>query len=71
MRQTFEGAEAWRNGFSRNAADLLQIIRTFSTWTDVDFKQALVKCAKRARGERVKVSTVEQVLLEMQPETDL
>lgn len=71
MRKTYTGCDAWRNGFSVNAADLLQIVLVFSTWTHDDFMRALVLCAKRARGERVKVSTVERVLQIMQPMTDL
>lgn len=62
MAREWTGADAWRNGFSVEAADLLQIYRVFAPMDDAEFKQALVMCAKRSKGRKTTVPTVEQVL---------
>ena len=62
MRQHWTGADAWRNGFSVNAADLLQLYRVFAPMSDDEFKHALVECAKRSRGRQTNERTVGQVL---------
>lgn len=59
---TYQGADAWRNGFTVNAADLLQIVRWAAQWNDETFKQVLVVVARRTRGTRTNCRTVENVL---------
>lgn len=56
------GAQAWRNGFSVNAADVLQIFRWSNGLTDETFARLLLVFADRSRGERVSVRRVERVL---------
>ena len=59
---TFTGKDAWRNGFSANAADLLQIVRCGAGWSNDTFKQVLVIVARRTKGERANLQTVDRVL---------
>lgn len=61
-RQTFEGSEAWRNGFTVNAADLLQCIRWGCQWSDETFKRVLVIIARRTKGTHTNCRTVDRVL---------
>lgn len=58
--------EAWRLGFSRNAAALLQIQRVFVPWDDKTFQAVLLACYRRsAPGCKVNERTVCAVLAEM------
>ncbi len=59
---TFTGQDAWRNGFSANAADLLQIVRWAAGWSNETFKQVLVIVGRRTKGERANLQTVDRVL---------
>lgn len=64
-RTLWTGRDAWRNGFSVNAADLLQIQRHFAG--EETFAVALRCCMKLwamrgGRSERINSKTVEQVL---------
>lgn len=61
-RQTFTGSDAWRNGFTVAAADLLQCVRWGCQWSDDTFKRVLVIIAKRTRGARTNCRTVDKVL---------
>ncbi len=62
MTKTYGGSDAWRNGFSVNAADMLSIIRWTCEWSDETFKQVLVIIARRTRGTQTNLRTVEHVL---------
>ena len=61
-RQVFEGGDAWRNGFTANAADLLQCVRWGAKWNDETFRRVLIIIARRTRGERTNCATVDKVL---------
>lgn len=64
-RTIWTGRDAWRNGFTANAADLLQIQRHFA---GEETFQAILRGTMRlwamrgARSERINSRTVEQVL---------
>jgi hypothetical protein len=62
MTKTYSGCDAWRNGFSVNAADMLSIIRWACEWSDETFKHVLVIIARRTRGTQTNLRTVEHVL---------
>jgi len=65
VRRVFTGADAWRNGFTANAADLLQIVRWAAEWSDETFKHVLLIIARRTRGTHTNCRTVENVLAMM------
>ena len=60
--QVFEGSKAWRNGFSIDAADLLQIVRWGAQWSDETFKLVLIIIARRSKGLQTNIRTVDNVL---------
>jgi hypothetical protein len=63
----YEGADAWRNHFSVNAGDLLQVQRSFGS--EEVFRAALRKCLMRkSRSERINERTVLAVLQDMTDE---
>ena len=59
----YTGKDAWRNHFSANAADILQLQRVFAG--ESVFKTALMMCLNRGKGERINERTVCAVLSEM------
>ncbi len=60
-RKEFTGSDAWRNGFSEPAADLLAIQLAFC-WDLETFVRALVLCGKMSKAERANESTVLKVI---------
>lgn len=68
-RQQFTGSEAWRNGFSVNAADLIAIM-ALAAWDHETFIRALVLCGKYARGERVNERVALRVIQQINDEIE-
>ena len=54
--------DAWRQHFSREAGDLLQIIRWAEQLTPEEFRALLLCCFRRSRASRINERTVLRVL---------
>lgn len=58
MTEPTIGNTAWREHFTNNAADLLQVYRWAEGMTDEEFKHLLLVCFKRSRAAKVNTRTV-------------
>ena len=68
-RQQFTGSEAWRNGFSANAADLIAVM-VWAAWDFETFMRSLMLCGRYTRGERTNERTALRVIQQINDEIE-
>jgi hypothetical protein len=68
-RRLLTGADAWRNGFTANAADLIAVM-LWAAWDFDTFMRALVLCGRYTRGERTNERTALRVIQQVNDEIE-